>query len=174
MTDMDASFVRMSTLDQELVRRWRNGDAGAFAELVHLYRETVYRLAYAVVRAWRAGARCDPDYGFGGWIRRITVNCATARLRRRREPEPEPPEPLEPRRGPHQQAEAAELQARVRGAIRGLPLQQRLAVTLFHLDGLDLAATAQALGCSVGAAKSHLHRAREKLATALADQLEED
>jgi DNA-directed RNA polymerase specialized sigma24 family protein len=39
---------------------------------------------------------------------------------------------------------------------------------------MDLAETAEAMGCTVGTVKSHLHRARAKLATMLAPYLEEE
>jgi DNA-directed RNA polymerase specialized sigma24 family protein len=44
-------------------------------------------------------------------------------------------------------------------------------MVLFGLDGLDLRSTAEAMGCSVGAVKSHVHHGRRKLAAELADLL---
>jgi RNA polymerase sigma-70 factor (ECF subfamily) len=181
----DTAFIgcgRMSGTDAELAQQCRQGDAAAYAELMRRHRRTVYRVAYAVlgssedaedvvqeafVRAYRAIHRYNPRYAFATWLRRIAVNCAVNRLGALRRTPQTNEEPLQmeatPDPGPHEQAAAAELQAQVRSEVAGLPLKQRLAVTLFHLDGMSLAETAQTIGCSVGAVKSHLHRARERL-----------
>jgi RNA polymerase sigma-70 factor (ECF subfamily) len=180
----------MSGTDAELARQCRQGDTAAYAELIRRHRWTIYRVAYAVlgssedaedvvqeafVRAYRAIHRYNPRYAFATWVRRIAVNCAASRLGALRHAPPADVESLQmaptPGPGPHERAEAGELQTRIRSEIAELPLKQRLAVTLFHLDGMSLAETAQTIGCSVGAVKSHLHRARERLAQRLADQL---
>ena len=48
-------------------------------------------------------------------------------------------------------------------AIRALPKQQRVALTLFYLGGLTSAETGDAMGISVGAVRFHLHEARARL-----------
>lgn len=68
--------------------------------------------------------------------------------------------------GRHQQREAY---ARLVQALRRLPARQREAFTLRVLEELDVATTAQVMGCSEGSVKTHLSRAR----TALQQQLEE-
>ena len=50
-------------------------------------------------------------------------------------------------------------------ALRRLPARQREAFTLRVLQDLDGATTAQAMGCSEGAVKTHLSRARDALKT---------
>ncbi|WP_182657536.1 RNA polymerase sigma factor [Stenotrophomonas lacuserhaii] len=50
-------------------------------------------------------------------------------------------------------------------ALRTLPPRQREAFTLRVLQDLDLATTARAMGCSEGAVKTHLARARDALRT---------
>jgi len=58
---------------------------------------------------------------------------------------------------------------RITEAVRALPRRQREAFTLRVFEELDVASTAQAMGCSEGSVKTHLSRARE----ALQRQLEE-
>ena len=56
---------------------------------------------------------------------------------------------------------------RIVDSIAGLPAEQRAVVVLRDIQDLSGAATAQALGLSRGAMKSHLHRGRETLRSAL-------
>lgn len=71
--------------------------------------------------------------------------------------------------GPSRQHDGREAWSRVRQALRQLPARQREAFTLRVLEELDVAQTAQVMGCGEGSVKTHLSRAR----AALQKQLEE-
>jgi RNA polymerase sigma-70 factor (sigma-E family) len=105
----------------------------------------------------------------GDWVKRVAVNRAISRFRRRQSesraltrfaghgddevsvaPEPQPWEddPLWV-------------------AVRKLPRRQAQAVVLVYVDDLPLDRVAEILECSVGSVKTHLHRARQRLAAEL-------
>ncbi|WP_386812962.1 RNA polymerase sigma factor [Lysobacter koreensis] len=64
---------------------------------------------------------------------------------------------------PSRQHDGREAYGKLADALRALPRRQREAFTLRILEELDVAATAQAMGCSEGSVKTHLSRAREAL-----------
>ena len=65
--------------------------------------------------------------------------------------------------GPAQAHEQRDQYTRLVAALRQLPARQREAFTLRVLQQLDGATTARAMGCSEGAVKTHLSRARAAL-----------
>ncbi|WP_139178827.1 RNA polymerase sigma factor [Lysobacter enzymogenes] len=70
---------------------------------------------------------------------------------------------------PQRTHDGREAYGRLAQALQTLPRRQREAFSLRVLEELDVATTARAMGCSEGAVKTHLSRARE----ALQRQLEE-
>jgi len=180
--------------DGELVRRCRLGDRCAFRERVQRHRAMVLRVARAItgsredgedvaqeafVSAYRALGRYDSSRDFATWLRAIAVRQAVSVLRARGRRGRADPRRLadgsdDSCDGPAPETESAELCHRVRRAVGSLPIRQRVAITLFALDGADLSDTARAMGCSVGAVNTHLHRAREKLAELLSGYVEGD
>jgi RNA polymerase sigma-70 factor, ECF subfamily len=133
--------------------------------------------AYRAVERFR-GARGGRSAGFRAWLFRIGVNACYDELRRRRSrpaasldaPRGEGGTPLDvPNSGPtlEERAETSELGAAIEQALSGLPSDQRLAVVLCDVQGLDYAEIAEVMGVSLGTVKSRINRARSRLREAL-------
>jgi RNA polymerase sigma factor (sigma-70 family) len=182
--------------DAALVRLAREGDKGAFGELVARHRPMLVglcrrmlgdrRLAEdaaqeAVLQAMLGLEGLERPERFGAWLGGIGLNVCR-RWRRdqareawslaaltggRAEPDPVP-------QGPAELAEAAEAARRVRRAVGRLPAGQRAAVVLFYLVGMAHREVAAALGIGVGAVKTRLHKGRAALREELAAWWRED
>ena len=171
--------------DPTLVAAARGGDRRAFAALVERHYPvllaTCLRAAgrpeaaadaaqEAVLQAMLGLARLRDDARFGSWLVGIGLNvCRRDGRDRARLAGPAGAEPAADGRGPAELAEAAQLADGVRGAIAALPDGQRHAVALFYLAGLTHAEVADRLGVRVGAVKTRLHKARERLRRELTD-----
>lgn len=70
---------------------------------------------------------------------------------------------------PAREHDQREAWTRIAGALAALPRRQREVFTLRVLEELDVATTAQVMGCSEGSVKTHLSRAREALQKQLED-----
>ena len=163
----------------------RNGDVGAFEELVRIYQADIWRLCFhllgshtaaddvtqdAFVRAFRFLPRFRGEAKFSTWLFSIARNCALDEIRRagRRRRleglvEAEPP----------REAVEHSLRMEVREAVAGLHLELREPLVLIDVMGQSYAAVAEAMRLPVGTVKSRVHRARELLARALTDDFEE-
>jgi len=79
----------------------------------------------------------------------------------------EAPDPLG--RAPEQELQTAEAMDELELAIGRLPARQREAFMLRTFEGLDVASTAAAMGCSDGSVKTHYSRAVHSLRDALGE-----
>ncbi len=115
------------------------------------------------IKALRGWARRDPDGSVVAWLYRIATNTAYDYLRRRRRVQMVPLPEVERR------PQAAEFEARIASSE---PMQVALAqvgarycepLVLHVCVGLSMAEIADVLGCSPGAVKMRVFRARERL-----------
>ena len=181
-----APLANASNPESRLVQLALTGDQAAFEGLVRQHGEALFRIGCAVlgspddaedalqdavIKLLASLRHFDHRRPLLPWLRRIMVNECLSQLRRRRETDPVPEDLPTSGDLPHQSSEAAECRRRVNQALNRLPPRQRLALTLFGLDDMDLRQTAHAMGCSTGAVKAHLHRARRKMAAQLTDLL---
>jgi RNA polymerase sigma-70 factor, ECF subfamily len=164
--------------DRELVERARAGDLDAFGELVSTYERRIASVLYRLlddprdveeatqdvfVQAWRNLGRFRGHSQLFTWLYRIAVNEALMRKRRKRHDLQELDDRLAA--APDPEPGLRELLVR---ALATLPFEHRAAVVLRDVEGLSNVEVAEALGISVAAAKSRIHRGRLQIRDALA------
>jgi RNA polymerase sigma factor (sigma-70 family) len=175
--------------DVTAVARARAGDPEAFALLAARHADQAHRVAAllgagadaddvvqeALVKALAALEHFRAGAPFRPWLLRIVANEAhnATRSAQRRTGAHERFAAAAPAESAAESAEAAVLraqrQAAIRGAVRALPENYRLAVTCRYLLDLSEEETAARLGWPRGSVKSRLARALAQLRSALAD-----
>jgi len=113
---------------------------------------------------WKKIARYErPD----AWVRRVAIRLAVKAHKRKRMREV-----LERDTSGPQGLKAPDVD--LANALRQLPLKQRTCVLLFYYEDRPIAEIVDIMGISEGAVKVHLHRARERLAALLGEEVDED
>jgi RNA polymerase sigma-70 factor (ECF subfamily) len=126
----------------------------------------------ALLRAHRQLGELQAPAALGAWLHRIASNVACDFLRpaaRRAEEETraEGREPASEAAGAEQLTDLAAMSACGRELLELLPRRYRTVLLLHDLRGLSSAEIAEALGCTEGAVKIRLHRARARFRTLL-------
>jgi RNA polymerase sigma-70 factor (ECF subfamily) len=176
--------------DRELVARVLAGDLDAFDGLVRKYNRMAGAIAFGVcgdfqtaedivqeafLKAFRSlGALKDPRR-FRVWLAGIVRNKGIDCVRERKRHWPMPSEEalaaadagLFDADTPQELFLREEFRSKVLDAIRTLPEEDRLVVTLKHMEGLSYKEIAEITGTSVSAVESRLFRARRALRTKL-------
>lgn len=162
--------------DSDLVRRARDGDLDAYAELVRRYERRVRGVLARLldderdieeatqdtfVQAWRSLDRFRGDAAVFTWIYRIAANEALQRRRRKRLAE----NPLDERDAVREVD--GDLHRALLVELRALPWELRSAVVLRDVEGLSSEEAAAVLEITVASLKSRLHRGRLALRDAL-------
>ena len=167
-----------------MAERARTGDRDAFGELIQRHQASVRRACRAVtghehdaddaaqdafLSALDRIETYDPRRPFGPWLMRIATNAAIDLLRRRavRKTDLLDESLTAASQSPARDAEQAELRQRLAAALAALPERQRVAVTLFDLEGYPHAEIAEVLGIPEGTVRSDVFHARRKLRESL-------
>lgn len=171
------------SLATALLLRVAQGDRAAFTTLVRQLERPALALAWrtlkdpteaqdacqqAFARLWTQAHRFDPARGSAdAWFRRILINLC---LDRRRAIRPVLPiddaiDLADAGPDPEARAVAADQQRRLDAAMARLNPRQRLALALFHGDGLSMAEIADRMDTSAKAVEGLLGRARNMLRT---------
>ena len=167
-----------------LLRRIDQGDRSAFAELVEHFQRPLFgylgrmglRQGQAeevaqdtFLRAWQNLSHYDQARAaFSTWLftmaRHLAINELTraSSLHEQALGDDLPETPCEQGQ-PAQLLMARQRRQQVRQALRKLPFDDRSTLALAYYEELDMAAIARIEGCSVGAIKVRLHRAKQRL-----------
>ena len=178
----------------ETVNAAQDGCPHAFGDLVRATYDDTYSLALRLVgnaddaqdvtqdtylRAFRGIGRFRGEANIATWLYRITANCASTVLALRRKAahdELDLDEALVDDRlehDPQRRLDSAALRDRVVLALGQLPEKLRSVIVLRDIYDLSHDAIARQLGITESAAKVRLHRARQKLRSALFDDRED-
>lgn len=185
--------------DAEAVGLAVDGDQAAFDGLVKKYQRQSVAVAYrligdshaawdvaqeAFVRAYRGLASLEDRRRFGPWLMRIVSNLALNYRRSRKtasaaslDPALEGPEGF--RRAsdegsfaspaPDEGADAADLAEAIKSAMDRLSEKQRLALTLFSIEGMSQKEVAEIMDCSIELVKWNVFQARKNMRKMLAN-----
>jgi RNA polymerase sigma-70 factor (ECF subfamily) len=124
------------------------------------------------LRAYKAFERLRPDSNYRAWLYKIATHCAYTALKRSQRQTGNNVPLLDDVHGdgitdadqlPDQAVAFNETLASARQAIAALPTKQRAALVLRHVQGLDYAEIAQALGCSEDSARANVYQALRRL-----------
>jgi len=170
----------------ETLRRAKEGDHDAFADIVAEHESMVYSLVYhffgdrgraeeiaqdAFLQLYRNLAAIESPAHLLFWLRQVTARRCIDAMRRA---------PFRPVALDYQMDEAPEIAIRDRDAdpllertlrrlVAELPDAQRLVVTLRYQEDLDPSDICRIAGMPVNTVKSHLHRAIQALRKKLGD-----
>lgn len=187
-----AIMAAESDPDAALMLRVKEGDTGAFTELVDKYKQPVMNLVYRMlhdaaeaedlaqnvfVQVFRSAERYQASAKFSTWLFTIARNLCLNELRRRSrhpaesmeathpEQEDQPGHQFEDKKSvlPPDSLLHNELEAKIEQALAELPENQRIALLLCRQDELSYEEIAKVLGCSLSATKSLIHRGRDLL-----------
>src|SRR5579863_8892123 len=182
-----------------LVKRARQGDLGAYDELVRRYQERIYATVYhmtsnhedandlaqeAFIKAFQALKSFKGGSSFYTWVYRIAVNKTINFLKQRKnrvqmslndldfnaEHDPDLVALISDKT-PTRDAGLAELQEKLNDAMQKLSEYHRLVVTMHDVQGMSHEEIAKVMGCNVGTVRSRLFYARQQLQAYLSDYL---
>ena len=171
-------------LEVEWAARAHAGDVEAFGRLVDRYGEQARRVARGILgdthdgddaaqdaflSALRNLGRYDPSRPFGPWLMRIVSNAAVDRRRRNkvRATEDLSPAAAAQAAGPATETDRRSMLRALERGLKELPERQRIAVTLFDVEGYSHAEIAEILQVPQGTVRSDVFHGRRALRQAL-------
>ena len=179
--------------EEKWIAAAREGDQGAFEELVLLYEKRVLALTQrmcgnpedaaeaaqeAFLAAWQGLKNFRGDSSFSTWLYRLSSNACVDLLRRegRRQAAVsldgedlnlDIPSPIP---SPQEEAERRELREQIEAGLRALPPEYREVLVLREMQQLRYDEIAHVLELDVGTVKSRISRGRKRLRSFLLEQ----
>ncbi|WP_299965719.1 RNA polymerase sigma factor [uncultured Roseobacter sp.] len=174
-----------SRSDDALLRLYAAGDPAAARALSGRLLPRVYAQALrllsdpaeaedvaqeAMMRLWRIAPKWRPgEAAVSTWLYRVTANLCVDRLRKRRTVGlGEVAEPVDPAPSAAARLQGAARQAALQDALDRLPVRQRQAVVLRHIEGLGTGEIAEIMQIGARAAESLTARGKRALTDLLA------
>lgn len=188
----------MNVIENRLARMALKGDQQAFAELVDLYQDKLYHMAYRMLsnrqeaedvvqdtflRVYKNLDRFDETLKFSTWIYRIATNLCIDRLRKRKQTysldaESQDYEGLDgysmipsDDRTPESELILSDTQRIIHQAMESLPPKYKTVMMLRYIQDLSLQEVGDILGMPVTTIKTRVHRGREFLRKKLEHRL---
>jgi len=180
----------MEFVERRLTQRAKRGDREAFAELVEIYKDKIFQLAYRMtgsrqeaediaqetfLRVFANLHVYDESYKFSTWIYRIATNLCIDRKRKKR-PDFSLDEQVDGAEGldwysrlsakdmtPEESVMTRELQDTVQGALLQLSPKYRSIMILRYIEDLTLQEISAVLELPITTIKTRIHRGREAL-----------
>lgn len=185
--------------ERRLVKLAKEGDLGAYDDLVTRYQERIYATLYhmtsnhedandlaqdAFIKAYKALKSFKGDSSFYTWVYRIAVNRTINFLKQRRnrhhmslndadwnvENNPDLVS-LISEKTPRREANLSELQEKLNEALQKLSEVHRMVVVLHDVQGVPHEEISEIMKCNVGTVRSRLFYARQQLQAILSDYL---
>jgi RNA polymerase sigma-70 factor (ECF subfamily) len=180
----------MGSIEEKLIKKIKKGDRDAFAELVELYKDKIYQVAYRLVgnaqeaedvaqetflRVYANLGHYDPAYKFSTWVYRIATNLSIDLLRKRKlvySIDKEAPGTdgidwhdrlADQQPNPEEQTITGELQVQVQQAIDSLSPKYRAIMILRYIEDLSLQEISEVVKLPISTIKTRIHRGRESL-----------
>jgi RNA polymerase sigma-70 factor (ECF subfamily) len=187
---MSGGELTMDALINKRIKEVLKGDQNAFAEIVELYQDKLYRICYrmlgnkheaediaqeAFVRAFINIHTFDTNRKFSTWLYRIGTNLCIDRIRKKKpdyylDAEVAGTEGLNmysqiasKEELPEQEVLKMEMQDRVQYEISRLPDKYRAVIVLKYMEDLPLQEISDILEMPLGTVKTRIHRGREAL-----------
>jgi RNA polymerase sigma-70 factor, ECF subfamily len=154
--------------DLRMIEQAREGSKSAFDLLFDEHKPFVYNVCYrmlgsvddaidatqaAFIQAYKSIRKFRGDAAFRSWLYRIAINVCTGMLRRERTQRTIVAESLDVATERMSDDAVWEAMLELRPDLRAI-------LVLFYFQDLSCEEVAEALGCSAGAARTRLHRAR--------------
>ena len=176
--------------EDALIMQVQTGDLDAYGEIVREYQNSVFNVCLrilgdvqeaedltqeAFLRAYRNISQYDPTRPFGPWMRVLAANLCYNHLKKARlarVPLEDERESLkdDSQRSPEVLLELAQESQSLYRKIWRLPEVQRVALELRHFQGLSYQEMADAMDLPLNTVRSHLYRARRKLAELMEEE----
>lgn len=182
----------MIVSDEDLMMECRKGDMSAFELLVRRYQDAIVNYIHRTIndyhraedlaqetflRVLKSASRYEPKASFKSWLYTIATNLSRNEIRNRSrrntyflEDMVDEDEDVyhsefmvDTRYQPDILYEKKERQQLIKKALKQLPENQRLALTLVTYQELSYEEISEILNCSIGAVKSLIHRARQNM-----------